>query len=68
MKLGITRLIHNKEVTEFPSFLGHPVSEQIQYNKKGLMLIHNKERIAFVSEFQCLLGHPEDKKFVLIMI
>ena len=30
MKLGITMLIHNKDdiefVTEFPCFLGHPVS------------------------------------------
>ena len=31
LKLGITMLIHNKDiefVTEFPCFLGHPVSKQ----------------------------------------
>ena len=35
MKLGITMLIHNKDdiefVTEFPCYLGHPVSKGSPY-------------------------------------
>jgi len=37
LKLGITMLIHNKDdiefVTEFPCFLGHPVSPTFDYQK-----------------------------------
>ena len=40
MKLGITMLIHSKDdikfVTEFPCFLGHPVSNLYDLNNKAL--------------------------------
>ena len=70
MKLGITMLIHNKDdiefVTEFPSFLGHPVHEGEKIKGKFIKssLTDSKGRWLGTSSRQEIkfLGNYKDKE------